>query len=282
MADKAPAWVVPVMRAGYGARGLVYTIVGGLAVLAAVRGSNAQGTTNALADLKAQSWGTLVLWIIAVGLVAYAVWRFIDAAMDLEDHGHDAKGIVARTGQVVTGLIHGALGISVAGIALGGNSGSGGGGAQDMTARLMQMPFGPWIVGFAGVCTIGAGIYYVQKGVLEKYKRNLRLTSTTQKLDPALKAGLIAEGIVVAIIGVSIVYAAVQTNPAQAGGVGQALDAVRSAPFGRVLLGILALGLMGFGVENFVEAIYRIVPRRSGTDVETLAMRAKAKARAMT
>ncbi|KUF12010.1 DUF1206 domain-containing protein [Pseudoponticoccus marisrubri] len=277
MSDTAPAWVTPVMRTGYAARAAVYTIVGGLALVAAWRGGSAEGTQDALAQLRGAPWGQVALWIIALGLVAYMVWRLIDAMYDLDNYGEDMKGWAARIGLVVTGIIHGAIGVSVASLALGGGSG-GQGGTQSATAELMSLPYGPYLVGAVGVATIGAGIYYMRKGIAEKYKKFIRVTATTQRLDPLMKLGCVAEGVVVAIIGGSILYAAITTDPAQAGGIGQALDQVRSAAYGRVLLGIVALGLIGFAVENAVEAIYRIVPRRAGSDVMTLARRAKLKA----
>lgn len=277
MSDKAPAWVVPVMRAGYGARGLVYVLVGILALLAAIYGGDAEGTSASLAQLRDQPFGALALWVIAIGLFAYAVWRWVDAAMDLEDYGHDARGIVARLGQTVTGLIHAALGVQALLLAMGRSSGGGqgdGGKAQDWTAQLMSAPYGQWLVGLAGAVTVGAGVYYGYKALAEKYKSHLRRTALTERLDPVVKAGLIAHGIVVAIIGGFLIYAAMTASAGQAGGLGQAFETVRSAPFGRFLLGALALGLIGFAVYCFIEAVYRIVPRRAGSDVKTLAKKA--------
>lgn len=279
MPDKAPAWVPPVMRTGYFARAAVYTVVGGLAFLAAVKGGQAQGTTNALADLKAHVWGVAALWAIAIGLWAYTVWRLVDAWLDLECYGTHGKGIIARTGLVITGLIHGAIGISVAAAALSGGHGGGeGGGTESATQKLMAMPFGVWIAGFAGLATIGAGIYYGYKGIAEKYKKHIRVTPTARKLDPVLKFGLLAEGVVIVLIGGSIVFAALNADPSQAGGVGEALQQLRSVAFGRILLGVVGLGLVAFAVENVVEGYYRVLPRYDGTDAMTLAKRAKLKA----
>lgn len=283
MSEKAPAWVPPVMRTGYYARAAVYTVVGALALTAAIQGGGAQGTTNALADLRSAPLGIIALWLIAIGLWAYMVWRLVDAAMDLEDYGTGAKGALARAGLVVTGLIHGAIGVSVAATAMG-NRGSGGGGnggesgTESATQKLMSLPYGPWLVALAGIATIGAGIYYVHKGWAEKYKEHIRVTPTAQRLSPLCKAGCIAQGVVVGLIGISILYAAITTNPSQAGGLGEALDQVRSAPFGRILLGLMALGLIAFAVENAVEGTYRILPRYAGDDVMTMARRAQLKA----
>ena len=276
MSDKAPAWVVPVMRAGYAARGAVYLVVGGLALTAAIYGGAAQGTTDALADLRGRAWGVPLLWAIAAGLVAYMVWRFVDAWLDLECHGTDAKGLVARAGQIVTGIIHGAIGGSVALTAMRGNGG--GDGTQSVTQKLMQMPWGPWLVMAVGLITVGAGIYYAHKGISESYKDHIRVTPLARRLDPVMKAGLVAEGIVIVIIGLLVAYAGLTNDPGEAGGVGAALGEIRAVAFGRVLMGAVAAGLVAFGIENLVEAVYRVVPRRSGPDVMTLARRARLKA----
>jgi hypothetical protein len=278
MSDKAPAWVVPVMRCGYGARAATYLIVGGLAVLAAWTGGQAQGTTDALADLKGRSWGTAALWAIALGLFAYALWRVIDAWMDLDRHGSEAKGLFARAGLVVTGVIHGAIGASVLTTALRGGGGGSGGGTESLTQKLMALPYGPFLVGLMGLGVIGAGGYYIYKGWAETYRTHIRETETTQKLDPAMKAGCIAQGIAVGVTGGLIVTAALTHDPSQAGGLGEALQQIRSMAFGRILLGALGLGLVGFAIENLVEALYRVVPARSGGEVMTLARRAKLKA----
>jgi len=275
--EQAPGWVVPVMRFGYAARGIVYIIVGALAVLAAWRGGEAEGTKGALQTLKDEPWGLAALWVIALGLLAYAVWRLIDAWMDLETYGSGLKGVVARGGQTVTGLIHAALGIGVIRMALGDTSGSGNG-TQSLASRVLAMESGALIMMVIGIITICAGIYYGYKAIAEKYKEHIRATSTTEKLDPAIKAGLIAHGIVIVLIGVFLFYAGQTTDPGQAGGLGKAFATVRAQPFGRILLGLLGLGMLGFAVYCFVEAIYRVVPRVAGDDVSTLASRAKAKA----
>lgn len=278
MADRAPAWVVPVMRAGFASRGIVYVIVGIIALSAAWRGGQAEGTTGALATLRDEPWGQALLWIVAIGLFAYAVWRALAAAMDLDGHGSDTKGIVGRIGMTVSAIVHAALGVQALGFAMGGGGG-GGGSTQDWTAQLMSVPFGRWLVGLVGVAVIGAGIYYAQKGFTGKYKQRLRRTEMTEKLDPAAKWGLVAHGIVVGMIGAFFVYAAWTADPSEAGGIGQAFQTVRDAAFGRILLGLLALGMLGFAVFCFIEAAYRIVPRRAGEDVSTLASDAKRKAK---
>lgn len=272
MAERAPYWVVPVMRTGYGARGAVYLVVGGLALMAAVFGGEAEGTTGALEQLKSQTWGVIALWGIGAGLLCFMVWRVIDAFMDLETYGTGLKGVVARTGQVVTGVIHGGLGLWVFAMALG--IGTGSGGSKSWTAKLLATEYGPWIMGLAGAAVVGAGIYYFYKAYSEKYKAHLRRTALMERLDPAAKVGLVAHGVGVALIGGFLIFAAVTASPEQAGGLGKAFDTIRGMAFGRILLILLTGGLIAFALFCFIEAVYRIVPARAGPDVKTLAKRA--------
>ncbi|KZY29824.1 hypothetical protein A3731_05545 [Roseovarius sp. HI0049] len=276
MAEKAPYWVVPVMRTGYGARGAVYLVVGTLALMAAIFGGNAEGTTGALQQLKSQAWGVIALWGIGLGLLCFMVWRIIDAVMDLEAYGTGLKGVVARTGQFVTGVIHGALGVWAIALALG--IGTGGQGSKSWTAKLLATEYGPWIMGLAGAAVVGTGIYYFYKAYSEKYKSHLKRTALMERLDPAAKVGLVAHGVAVALIGGFLIYAAVTASPEQAGGLGKAFDTVRQVAFGRILLILLTAGLIAFAVFCFIEAVYRIVPARAGPDVKTLAKKAERKA----
>lgn len=274
MADKSHEGLKWAMRTGYGARGLIYVVVGGIAFWAALQSGQAQGTKSALASLRDEPFGMFLLWVIGLGLFGYLIWRVICGSMDLEDHGTDAKGIVARIGQVTTGLIHGAIGVTVISMAMGGSSGGeggGGGGAESMTARVLQMEGGRWIVTIGGLILLGAGVYYAYKGWSGKYREHLQANSFTTEADKVLKGGLVIYGILLGITAFSIIYAGWTANPDQAGGLGEALRSVREMTGGRILLGIAGLGLLAFALYNFVEAMYRVVPKVTGTDMTTLA-----------
>ncbi|MEM7490051.1 MAG: DUF1206 domain-containing protein [Pseudomonadota bacterium] len=276
MADYS--WAIPVMRAGYAGRGVTYLAVAGISLWALWQGGQAQGTSSALDSLSDSGWGVAVLWLIAIGLFAYAVWRGIDAAEDLEDYGTDTKGLIARAGMIVTGLIHGALGAVALSLALGRGGGSGGGegGVSSVTGRILDWPGGQWIVGFAAICTIGSGIYYVIKGAKAKYREKLMASHFTRNWDWALKAGVIAQGIVILIIGVFLGAAAMAGSEGAAGGVGKAFDWVAGLPGGSILIVLLCLGLLGFAFFCFVNAAYRIVPRVSGGELSSLKDKLKA------
>ncbi len=260
------------MRAGYSGRGLIYLVVAVLALLAIWRGGTPEGTGEAMASLERAAWGKALLAVIAVGLLGYGIWRLVAAIWDLEAHGADAKGVVARGGQLVTGLIHLGLAGSAVAILAGGSGGeSGKSSVDEWTARVMSMPFGQWLVGLGGAIAFGAGAYYIYKGLSGRYMKSLRARPMTLRLKPALTAGLAANGAVIAIVGFFLIYAAWRVDPSQAGGLAEAFDWLRAKPFGTALVTALSVGLLGFSLFCFVNAGYRVIPKLKTDDVETLA-----------
>jgi hypothetical protein len=273
----APPWVDPLMRFGYAARGLVYVIVGALAFVAAIEGGRTPDSKTALGTLLQVPFGKVLLTLVAIGLVAYSVWCFIRAGLDLDDKGTDAKGWTARAAQIISGAVHLVLAVSAVALAMGADSPSGGDDRTDhWTATLMQQPLGRWLVALVGVVAIALGVQHFVKACREKYKENIRYTQLAQRLDPLLKLGLIAHGVVVTIVGVFFIWAAWTADPSRAGGMRDALLIVRNADASQILFGALGLGLLGFAAYCFVEAAFRVIPRCRPPDLQTLATHARA------
>lgn len=276
MQGSPPQWVDPVMRLGYAARGVVYVLVGALAFTAALGGGSTPDSKSALATLLDMPLGTLMLGLIALGLVAYALWKLIDAAWDLDGKGEEPKGWAARAAQVLSGLIHLTLAASIASLAIGKGGSSGGDNNVDhWTAVLMQQPAGRWLVAIVGAIAIAIGAQHFVRAYKEKYKENMRYTHRAEQLDPVLKLGLAAHGLVVVIVGGFFFWAAWTADPSRAGGMREALVALRSTEGGQILFAVMALGLLGFAVYCFIQAAYRIVPRCAPQNLETLASRAR-------
>ncbi|WP_037228488.1 DUF1206 domain-containing protein [Roseobacter sp. GAI101] len=265
------AWAVPIMRAGYAGRGLVYLVVAGISLWSILRGGQAEGTKSAMQSLDG-TLGVIVVVAIAVGMFAYAIWRMVDSFWDLEAYGSDAKGVVARGGMLVTGLIHGAIGviaITILGFASSGSS------SKQMLNEFLKTTTGVWVVGLVGVATMGTGIYYFYKAKSQSYREKLEANHFTLHWNPVLRAGVAAQGMVVLIIGGLIVYAALSTNASEAGGIGSAFDWLHKQAYGRVLVAALCSGLMGFSLFCFVNAGYRIVPKAADDSVQSLARKIK-------
>lgn len=265
-------WAIPVMQAGYAGRGLVYLIVAGISLYSLWRGGQAMDTESALGWLENTLWGGVLLVLILLGMVCYALWRAVDSIWDLEAYGSGGKGMVARIGMLVTGLIHlgiGALAFSL----LFGSGGGGGSSIPKYVGTVMQWPGGRWIIGVAALLILGAAVYYVHKGWSGEFRKNLRANEATLRWNWVLQAGLIAQGAVVGIVGLLFLYAALQADPQEAGGVGAAFSWLSHQAYGQALVAAVCVGLLAFAVFCFVNARHRIVPRASGPDVETLAAR---------
>lgn len=277
MSNRPPTWVDPVMRFGYVARGFVYVIVGALAFVASVDGGRTPDSKTALGTLLQMPFGKILLALVALGLVAYSLWCFIDAGLDLDNKGTDAKGWTARAAAIISGALHLVLALSASRLAMGTESPHGGGDrTEHWTAVLMQQPLGRWLVAIVGVIAIAIGVQHFVKAFREKYKENIRDTRMAERLAPMLKFGLFAHGAVVALIGIFFVWAAWTADPSRAGGMRDALLIVRNADASQTLFTALGLGLIGFAGYCFVEAAFRIIPRCVPPDLQTLAMRARA------
>lgn len=271
MSSDALAWTVPVMRAGYAGRGLTYLVVAGFSLWAIWHGGQAQGTGSALAQLETTTGGGVLLFLIALGLLAYATWRLIAAFLDLDAHGSEAKGIVARIGMAISGLIH--LGLAFGALSLLISSGSSEGESRigQQVGTVMGWPGGRWIVGLAGLAIMGAGAKYIIEGWTAGYEKYLASSAFTSRWRNALRVGDAAHGVAITVIGLLFLLAAWRADPSQAGGLAGAFNWLGNQAYGRMLVAVLCLGLLGFSLFCFVNARWRIIPRVVGDKTETLA-----------
>ena len=257
-----------IARTGFAARGVVYIAIGALAVLAALgQGGATTGPHGALREVFSQPFGSALLAALGVGLLAYALWRMIDAVRDVSGKGRGAKGIAIRTGKAGSSLLH--LGWAVAALSL--VIGSGGGGsddaaAQDWTARLLAQPSGRWLVAAIG---IGLGVFaldHARRAWKATFLKHVEVERMSQRALEWLRAigrcGLSARGITLGIAAGFLVLAAWRHDPTQARGLAGSLDVLWQQPFGPALLGVVATGVVAFGLYNLLLARwYSITPR---------------------
>ncbi|WP_173087784.1 DUF1206 domain-containing protein [Devosia sp. 1635] len=246
-------------RWGYAARGIVYVLLGGLALASAFYGAGQQASNeNALGNLLGAPFGRVLLSAVAVGLFGYVAWRLAQAFLDADHHGSDAKGLGARAASLISAAGNATLAIAAASLALGAG-GQGGSNREDsMTAWLMGQPFGRWLVGAVGIAIIGGGLFQIWRGYSKKYQDRLSIPAEhAGKIHAVSLFGLAARGVLFAVVGVLFVFAALAVDPQQAGSTTEALDYIRHLPFGRILYGLAALGLVAFGLYGLVQARYR-------------------------
>lgn len=252
-------WVEYLARFGYAARGVVYAFVGFLAFQAAFgMGGETTGTRGALYEIAEKS--RILLGFVAVGLFGYALWRFVQAVLDPEGKGDDAKGLAKRMMMLASGIVYGSLAIAAVRL-LTGNGGSGGDGTQQATAGVLSKPFGVALVAIAGLAIILAGLFQIRNGWTRKFQSKLRLgeMSPVERtwMTRTGMAGLLARGVVFLISGTFLVQAALRSDPSRARGLQGALETLASQPYGPWLLALVALGLLAFGVYSLFLARYR-------------------------
>ena len=262
---QASPFVEHYARFGYAAKGFVYCIVGALAAMAAFgAGGQTTGSEGALHTILRQPFGKVLLGVVGVGLAGYALWQFIRAVEDPEHAGSDAKGIFKRIGFFISGVIH--VGLVVAAVQLllgsgGGGDESGDSGAQGWTATLMSYPFGQFLVAGAGIGIVIYGLfnlYRAYKADLDKMLALGQMGATAHRWVILIsRFGIAARGVVFGLIGWFLIAAAMHANASEAKGVGGALRYLEGQPYGPWLLGFVALGLIAYGVYEFVRARYR-------------------------
>ena len=230
-------------RAGYAASGVLHALIGVLAAqLALGSSSGSADESGAFAALAQTPFGGVALWFSVVAFTALALWQ---AAAALSGAAGETSDRVKAGAKGAVYLVLALTALSVV------RGGGGGGGTSDVTARLMQSTGGQLLVGAIGLGVVAVGVYHVVKGVRKKFLEDLtRLPSGTAGR-VARRAGIVgytAKGVALGIVGALFVLAAVRADPAEASGLDGALQALRDAPAGPVLLLLVAVGLVAFGV----------------------------------
>lgn len=255
-------WVEVLGRAGFAAKGIVYGLVGVLAVRVGLgAGGGAPGQKDALVRIGSAPLGSLLLIAIGVGLFGYAAYRAVQAIMNPERLGNDAKGIGERIACGASAVVHMGLGLSALRL-VGGNSGRGGEAAtRGWTAKLMDQPFGPWLVALVGVAILIAAVSQFLRAYRASFMRKTKqeeMTPNTRRwLERLGRAGHAARGVVFTITGAFMLVAAYKVSPGEARGLGGALAMVARQPYGPWLLVIVALGLGAYGAYALALSRYR-------------------------
>lgn len=244
-------------RSGYAARGVVYLLVGGLALMASLgAGGKATGTTGALASLVDNGPGLAVLAGIGAGLLGFALWRAIQGLLDADRHGRGAKGIVLRAALLVSAVTYGGLALyALTLIVAYVGDGSGSGGAA---AWLLGQPYGRYVVGLVALCMLAAGAAQAWKGLSGRYRERLELNGALAlTLRPLCVIGLVARGVVFGLVGGLLLYAALHVDPSEAGGLDKALGWLQEQVYGGIMLAAIAIGLIAFALYSLIEARWR-------------------------
>jgi Domain of Unknown Function (DUF1206) len=259
-------WLQTTATIGLIAKGVSFAIVGGLAVaLAAGEGGKATSREGALATIADESGGMILLILLALGFIAYALWRLAQAFFEERD---DEDGSFKKWGKIAGYVARAAIYIGLTYATVEILVGAGGSHSQNQKARqaageVLSWPAGTWLVGIAGAAIAGAGLYNGYRGVSRKFRDRWKTGEMSQAV---LKwgtrigvAGLLARMVVFGLIGWFLIKAAAEYDPTEAIGLDGALRTLSHQSYGPFLLGVTAAGLIAYALFCFVEARYRDV-----------------------
>jgi hypothetical protein len=247
-------------RLGYGVRGLIYIVMGLLALNVSLgKGGSPTDQQGAIAAIGRQPAGMFLLWIILFGLISYSLWGVIRAVMDPLHKGNDLKGWVARGAYLVSAVGYATLILPTYGyIAGAGSKTQSGNQTQKFLVMIMSKPWGHLVIGLIGLVVIAVGLQQIYQGFnssFDKQFQTYRMTAQQIKWATQMgRFGTAARGFVFALIGGSLVLAAVNSNSSQQIGFDPALTSLLHQPYGIWLLGIVAIGLIAFGAYSLLSA----------------------------
>lgn len=245
-------------RLGYASKAAVYAIVGALAIAAATnQGGRITDTSGALRVVLSQSFGRILLLVLAAGLCGYAVWRLLDAIMDPDRHGTSFTGLVERIGNAIRGAIYGALGVEAFRLQRG-LGGSGGDEQKIWAARIMEFPLGDVALMLVGAVVAIYGISQVIGSLKGKHDPHLDLSplpaGSRSPLRKISRFGVGARGLIITTLGVMLARAAMHHSPSEAAGTRESMIELAGVVEGRWLLALIAAGLMAYAVDQAIHA----------------------------
>jgi hypothetical protein len=245
-------------RLGFLAKGLVYVLIGALAFQVALGDSEKADQRGALQSVAETPGGGVVLWLMVLGFLGYAVWRFSEAAWGRRDEADERKRTLKRIGSAANGLVYLAFGVLALKVVTSGSTGSG---SRSMTAKVLDWPAGEVIVIVAGLVVIAIAVGLTVRGLKTDFQKHLDTGAMSRRTFDAVRrlgqTGYVARGAVFGLVGVLVIKAALDHEPGKAAGFDVALKSLADAPFGKFLLMAAALGLVCFGAYCVAEARYR-------------------------
>jgi len=249
-------------RAGLAARGVVYLVIGVLAIkLALGDGGKTTNQQGALQTIAEQPFGTVLLIIVAGGLAGYASWRLLRAAV-----GHGPEGVddaKERIDGLVSGIGYAGLCVTAVSILAGSGRGGGGSNPDKATGGVLGWPGGTWLVAITGAIIVGVGLEQGYKAIKKKFLEESKTGEMSQRVRQGFTAlgvaGYLARMVIFTLIGYFVIKAAIDFDPDKAVALDGALAHLGQTSYGPLLLGAVAAGLVSFGAYSIADARFRKV-----------------------
>jgi hypothetical protein len=254
-------WIVRLAQWGFAAKGVVYVLIGALAVMAAL-GRDRQGADrNGAAQLIfEQPFGKILAILLVIGLAGYVIWRLIEGIKDPHHRGSNAKGILKRVGYIFSGLTYAAFAFSLVRLITGsGQSSSGGNSQKSLAAKMLATDWGPYAVSAIGLVVMGIGLRYLYKAYQNNFIQKLNVqglqTQVKKWISRIGQIGYAARGVVWLVIGYFALRAGLNSNANEVKSSSGAFNFIEQST-GSIVLLIIAIGVVAYGIYMFVKAKY--------------------------
>jgi len=256
----APGRAVDVLgRIGLLGYGLVHVLVAWLGLQLAFRVPEAPADAGgAIGTVARTAGGFAVLLLTALGLVAFALWQLVAAAVGFRwvDGGERVRKRVGATSKAIA---IGALAVLIVEF-LSGVRGSGGDSSvRRGAAAVLALPAGRLLLGAVAATVLVIAATMVYTGVRRTFLGDLDLRRVPPPLGRVISAlgvwGHLARALALGTVGVLLGLAALSGDPERAGGIDAALRTVAgSAP---LPLALVAGGFAAFGLFCVADAATR-------------------------
>jgi hypothetical protein len=252
-------WLLTLARLGYAGKGVLYTLIGLLALQPLLgNGGKATNQKGAIDEIARQPMGEVLLIAVGIGLIGYSIWRLLVAFSNPEH-----QNVLKRVAYVVSAIAYGTLGFLCFRSMTGQRAGAENSEKTQvgLTAELLSQPYGKYLVLLLAAIIAGVALVQFANGATGKFEKTLKVEEMSESekgLALTLgRVGFIARGFVFAVIAWFIAKAAITFDPHKSKGFAGALKEIAQAPFGHWLFGAVAVGLIAYGAFMFVMAKYR-------------------------
>lgn len=250
-------WVARGVRLGYLAKGLIYSLIGVLAIRVALglRGARLTDPSGVMRTVLSQPFGRVWLAIIGVGIVAYAAYYIFEAAADLRRHGGGWRGWFKRGLTMIKAAVYGVVGIQALSVVLFDRRPRDG--TEQGASAVMQFPMGQWLLMAIGV---GVAIYgitqlmMVWRGGVEDDIDASRVRREARWILPLGRFGIAARSVIIILIGATFARSGWRGRASDADGYREALASIAS--INSWLLAAMGAGLLCFGIYQLMHARY--------------------------
>jgi Domain of Unknown Function (DUF1206) len=262
-------WLRAVSRVGLVCRGTVYLLVGYLALRLALAAHGRRGapasSAGAVQAVSEPAWGRVLLVLLVAGLGAYALTQLIEAVF----RPSRAASTIGRWRQRAVSwwgcLLYLAFCLSTARLVLVTGAKQTAGSEQrqdtDVTAVLLRTGWGRLLLVAVGVVVVAAGVEVGRRSVRLDFRERFTAAHMSRALATLIRVlgglGCAARAVVFVLVGFFIVKAAVLSSSEQTKGLDAVFRSVAGSAGGSWLLGLLASGLVCYGLYCLLEARYR-------------------------